>query len=113
MFPSPVARAVEEIAEELAVVVEGFDPRTTTATAAGQVLAAADRVEKMASCLKSLAAARVADADAQRRRSSAEGRAPSAADRLANRTGTSRGAAKRSIDTGRRLEDQPELDAAS
>ncbi|MFP5325945.1 MAG: hypothetical protein ACLGHT_00510, partial [Acidimicrobiia bacterium] len=42
-----------------------------------------------------------------------EGRAPSAADRLANRTGTSRGAAKRSIDTGRRLEDQPELDAAS
>jgi hypothetical protein len=114
MFPHPVAKAVEEIAAALHLVVEAFDPKVVTATTAGQVLAAADRVEKMAACLKSLAAARVAEADASARgRRGGEGPAPSPAHRLANRTGTSRGAAKKSIDTGKRLEDQPALNSAA
>ena len=113
MFVNPTAESVDEIAAALHGVVAAFDPKVVTATACAQILRSADRVEKMAACLKSLAAARVAEADAQSRgRRDREGQAPSAADRLANSTGTSRGAAKRSIDTGKRLEDQPALDAA-
>ena len=115
MFVHPIAEAVDEVAAALQLVVEGFDPKVVTATAAGQVLASADRVEKMAACLKALAAGRVADAEAQaqRGRRGGEGPPPSAADRLANRTGTSRGAAKKAIDTGKRMEDQPALNEAA
>ena len=114
MFVSPIAEAVDEVAAALQLEVEAFDPKVVTATTAGQVLASADRVEKMAACLKALAAGRVAEADAaQRGRRGGEGPAPSAADRLANRTGTSRGAAKKAIDTGKRLDDQPALNSAA
>ena len=113
MFDQATAGALEEIAAALHAVVEGFDPKVATATSCAQILRSADRVEKMAACLKSLAAARVAEADAHSRgRRDREGPAPSPADRMANATGTSRGAAKRSIDTGKRLEDQPALNAA-
>ncbi len=85
-----------------------FDPAVVCPGRAGQVVAQAAAIEKMAATVKSLAAAWMAKGHDGR----AEGsRSPS--HELARRTGTSLGAARQSIEVGQRLAHQPLVDAAA
>jgi hypothetical protein len=86
----------------------GFDPAVVTAADSARVVNDDAAVEAMASTLKALAAARAADGGGWRR---AGHRSP--AEALARQTGTSLGAAREVLDTGRRLDSQPQVAAAA
>ena len=85
-----------------------FDARTLTAAQAGEVVRLCAQIEASAASIKALAAARAAEA----RTWQADGYR-SAADQLADQAGMSPAAAKRALETGRRLADQPEVAAAA
>lgn len=75
-----------------------------TAAEAGEVVQLCAQVEASAASIKALAAARAAEGDGWRR----EGfRSP--ADQLAHQAGMSPAAARRALETGRRMSDQPEV----
>ena len=81
-----------------------FDPRSLSPAQAGEVVRLCAQIEASAASLKALAAARSAEAN----RWQGDGyRSP--ADQLAHDAGMSPTAAKRALDTGRRLADQPEV----
>ncbi len=77
------------------------------AVAAQQIVAVFADIEKLAAAGKALAARRVEKAGVWR-----GGADRSAVDWLARTTGTTTGAARATLDTGRAVQDQPEVDAA-
>jgi hypothetical protein len=92
----------------LADYAAGFEASLLSAEQAEAVVEQASRMEKTAACLKSLAAARVAETGSWR----TEGDR-SAAHHLARQTGTTVAHAAAVIDTARRLEELPETAAAA
>jgi hypothetical protein len=85
-----------------------FDPEVVTCADAKKVVKDAAAIEAMASTLKSLAAARVAQSNSWRQNGHR-----SASEELALDTGTSVSAARDAIETGQRLATKPELSAAA
>ena len=86
----------------------GFDAGLLTPAGAAVVVACCGRIEGSVSAVRALAAARAAESGGWER----EGYR-SAADAMAAVTGTSAGAARRSITTGKRLAGQPEVARAA
>src|SRR6202034_1987483 len=85
-----------------------FDARTLNADQAGEVVGLCAQIEASAASIKALAAARSAETKGWVR-----GGYRSASEQLADQAGMSPAAAKRTLDTGRRLADQPEVAAAA
>ena len=86
----------------------GFDAKALTPAQADEVVRLAAQIEASVGSIKSLAAARSAESDSWRR----EGYR-SAAEKLADQAGMSPGAARRAMDAGQRLAEQPEVAAAA
>ena len=85
-----------------------FDAWSLTPDQAGEVVGLCAQIEASAAAIKALAAARSAEGNGWR----FEGyRSP--ADQLARDSGMSPGAAKRALETGRRMADQPEVASAA
>ena len=99
---------IAELRESLGSYAASFDAALLLAEQAEAVVEHASRIEKTAACLKSLAAARVAETGSWR----AEGDR-SAAHQLARRTGTTVSQAAAAIDTARRLDALPETSVAA
>ena len=100
--------SIDELRKFLAEYAAGFDAALLTAAQAERVVDEASSIERIASTVKALAAARVAETGGWR----AEGdRSP--AHHLARRTGTTVVQAASAIDTARRLETLPETSAAA
>jgi len=98
---------VVRLGDRLATLLDGLDPDAVSGSAAGQLWAALDRVERVAAGGKTLLARRVADTHQPDR----DG-ARSAAEALARRAGTTVGAARDAVDTSTRLRKLPMVDAA-
>lgn len=86
----------------------GFDAKVLTPAQCDVVVRLAAQIEASAASIKALAAARSAESDSWRR----EGYR-SAAEKLADQAGMSAGSARRTMDTGKRMADQPEVAAAA
>ncbi len=95
------------VREELRGILAALDPEVLPAAAASQLVTVFADIEKLAAAGKALAARRVEKAGVWR-----TGADRSAADWLARTTGTTTGAARATLDTGRAVQDQPEVDAA-
>ncbi len=93
-----------EIREAMCVYSSGFDAGALTGTEALLRLREVTAIENTAATIKALLAARLAETEIHRGSGDR-----SAADLLARETGTTLGAARDAIATGRQLEDQPLL----
>jgi len=102
-----VCRELSQIRSAAARFAAGFDAELMSFEDARRVAKEAAAIEAVASTIKSLAAARVADG------ATASNGSRSAAEDLARETGSSIGAARDAIDTGRRLSSQRELSVAA
>jgi hypothetical protein len=85
-----------------------FDARTLTATQASEAVRLCAQIEASAASIKALAAARSAEGNSWQHAGYR-----SASEQLADQAGMSPTAAKRALETGRRLADQPEVAAAA
>ncbi|MBV9661280.1 MAG: DUF222 domain-containing protein [Acidimicrobiales bacterium] len=94
--------------QALAVYASQFDAPSLTPAQAGQVVGLCAQIEASAASIKALAAARSAEGNDWRLHGY---RSP--AEQLADRAGMSPGAAKRTLETGRRLVNQPEVAQAA
>ena len=100
--------SIDELRRSVADYAAGFDAALLSSAHAERVVDEASSIERIASTVKALAAARVAETGGWR----AEGdRSP--AHHLARRTGTTVVQAASAIDTARRLETLPETSAAA
>src|SRR5580704_15967627 len=111
--PLPVGRPVmcqglRAIQQSMTAYAGRFDARCLTAAQAGEVVGLCAQIEASAASIKALAAARSAETNGWQ-----QGGYRSASDQLADQAGMSPSAAKRALDTGRRLADQPEVAAAA
>jgi hypothetical protein len=91
-----------EAAERLSGLLAGLDAGEVLPSTAKELVALGEKIERCGHALKVTAAARVVEAGAWR-----EPGVRSPEDWLATATGTSKGRAKRAIDTGRKLEQLP------
>ena len=98
---------VSGVRDELRGILAALDPEVLPAAAAQQLVSVFADIEKLAGAGKALAARRVEQAGVWR-----NGADRSAADWLARATGTTTGAARATLDTGRAVLGQPEVDAA-
>ena len=98
---------VSGVRDELRGILASLDPEVLPAAAAQQLVTVFADIEKLAAAGKTLAARRVENAGVWR-----QGVDRSAADWLARTTGTTTGAARATLDTGRAVLAQPEVDAA-
>jgi hypothetical protein len=103
-----VCQKLSQLREAMGVYAADFDAALITAADAGLIVEHASAIEKMAATVKALAAAREAQTGLWRKHGDA-----SPAHALARKTGTSVGQAAASIKTGKRLNHQPETDAAA
>ena len=103
-----MCRELRSFRQSIAAFAKGFDARTLSAAQAGQVVRLCAQIEASAGSIKALAAARAEECKTWERDGFA-----SAAEQLADQTGVSAGAAKRVLETGRRMADQPEVAAAA
>jgi hypothetical protein len=101
-----MCQRLPELREGLGCYAAQFDAALLSAADARTVLGHATAIEHLAATIKALAAARIAD-------TGAEAGLRSPAHEVAQATGTSIGAARRSLDIGRRLGRQPEVAAAA
>jgi hypothetical protein len=85
-----------------------FDARTLTAAQANEVVRLCAQIEASAASIKALVAARSAEGNSWQHNGYR-----SAPEQLADQAGMSPAAAKRALETGRRLADQPEVAAAA
>jgi len=97
-----------ELREGLAAYAASFDPALITAEEAASVVREAAAIEKMAGAVKALAAARVAETAVWQR-----GGDPTPAHYLARASGTSVGAAKETLEAGKRLPALPKVATAA
>lgn len=98
---------VVRLGDRLATLLDGLDPDAVSGSAAGQLWAALDRVERLAAGGKTLLARRVAETHQPDR----DG-VRSAAEVLARRGGGTVGAARDALDTSARLPELPRVEAA-
>ncbi len=103
-----MCRELRSLGQSIVDYARSFDARALTPGQAGEVLRQCARIEASAASIKALAAARAAEGqdwkhDGYR----------SAADHLAHQTGMSPAAAKRALEAGRRMADQPDVAAAA
>jgi hypothetical protein len=94
--------------QSITVYASGFDARALTPAQAGEVVRLCAQIESSAASIKALAAARAAEG-----REWKNSGYRSASDQLAHQTGISPTAAKRALETGRRMADQPEVAKAA
>ena len=103
-----MCRELEALRQSITAYGGQFDPRSLTPGQAGQVVRVCAQIEASVASIKALAAARSAEGNGWQH----EGyRSP--AHQLAQDAGMSPSAAKRALDTGRRLTDQPEVARAA
>lgn len=94
--------------QSIGAYAAGFDARRLSVADAAVAVGLCSAIEASAAAMKALAAARVGEgADGSR------GGYRSAAEQLADRAGMSPGAARRTLETGRRMADQPEVAQAA
>ena len=98
---------VSEVRDELRDIVATLDPEVLPAAAAQRLVSLFADIEKLAAAGMALVARRVEEAGVWR-----QGADRSAADWLARTTGTTTGAARATLETGRAVADQPQVDAA-
>ena len=103
-----MCRELRSFRQSIAAFAGGFDARTLSAAQAGEVVRLCAQIEASAASIKALAAARCAEAKTWERAGFR-----SAAEELADQAGMSTGAARRVLETGRRMADQPEVAAAA
>jgi hypothetical protein len=103
-----MCRELDALRQSILVYASGFDARSLTPAAAGQVMRVCAQIEASVASVKALAVARCAEGQSWQQ----EGYR-SAAHQLAAQTGMSPSAAKRALETGRRLGDQPEVAKAA
>ncbi len=101
----PGLRAVQQ---SITAYAGQFDARTLTAAQASEVVRLCAQIEASAASIKALAAARSAEVNSWQHAGYR-----SASEQLADQAGMSPAAAKRALETGRRLADQPEVAAAA
>ena len=97
-----------ELREAICGYVRNLDASALTGTEALRGLREISQIENAAATAKALFAARLAETQVHRGAG-----AKSAADLIAGETGTTVGAARDQIETGKRLEDQPALNVAA
>lgn len=103
-----MCRELRALKQSIVTYAGQFDVRSLTPDEAGEVIRICAQIEASAASIKALAAARSAEGNGWR----VEGyRSP--ADQLAHDSGMSPGAAKRALDTGRRIVHQPEVASAA
>jgi Domain of unknown function (DUF222) len=103
-----MCRELDALRQSMAHYAGGFDAQALTPSAARQVMRMCARIEASAASVKALAAARAAQGNEWK----LDGhRSP--ADQLARETGISPGAARRSLEAGRRMAEQPDVAAAA
>lgn len=103
-----MCRSLDELRQSILEFAAGFDPRSISVARAGELVGVFARLEASFGSLKALAAARAAEGDEWK----VEGyRSP--ADRLARQVGVSTAGARRALETGRRLSEQPEVARAA
>ncbi len=103
-----MCRELRALRQSMAAYAGQFDARSLTPGQAGEVVRLCAQVEASAASIKALAAARSAEGNDWQ----LDGyRSP--ADQLAHETGISPAAAKRALETGRRMADQPEVASAA
>jgi hypothetical protein len=103
-----MGQKLTELREALGRFAAAFDAALLTPADAALAVSEASRIEKMAATVKMLAAARAAQSHAWKRSGYR-----SAAEALAHQTGTTVGQARDALETGQRLETQPDVaDAA-
>lgn len=103
-----MCQELRSLRQSMAAYADGFDARSLTPGQAGEVVALCARIEASAASIKALAAARSAEGTDWRRYGY---RSP--AELLADQAGMSPGAAKRALETGRRMADQPDVARAA
>ncbi|MDA8045902.1 MAG: hypothetical protein M0Z30_11795 [Actinomycetota bacterium] len=103
-----MCRELEALRQSIAGYARSFDSASLIPSEAAGVVAACAAIEASVSTVKSLAAAVMADGGSWRH----EGYR-SAEEQLADRTGTGAAAARRALQTGRRLAEQPEVARAA
>jgi hypothetical protein len=94
--------------QSMAAYAGGFDARSLTLAQAAMAVRLCAQIEASAASIKALAAARVAEGKEWERNGY---RSPAA--QLADQAGMSPGAAKRALETGRRMTDQPQVAQAA
>ena len=103
-----MCRQLEGLRQSIAELAAGFDARTMLPWEAGAVLRVCAQIEASVTSIKALASARLAEGTAWQ----GEGcRSP--AEHLAKVAGMSPSSARRLLETGRRLADQPEVAAVA
>ena len=100
------AEAVE-IRDRLADLVDRLDPDAVSGTTAREIWAVLDKSERLCAAGKTLLARRIAETHQPHTSGS-----KTAAEDLARKAGTSTGAAKDTVDTSRRLAEQPGVEGA-
>ena len=103
-----MCRELRSFRQSIASFAGRFDARALTPGQAGEVVRLCAQIEATAASIKALAAARSAEGNGWERYGY---RSP--AEQLADQAGMSPGAAKRALETGRRMADQPEVAQAA
>ena len=103
-----MCRELRSFRQSIAAFAGQFDARSLTPAQAGEVVELCARIEASAASIKALAAARSGEGNGWER---CGYRSP--AEQLADQAGMSPGAAKRALETGRRMVNQPEVAQAA
>lgn len=103
-----MCRSLDALRQSVVEFAAGFDPRALSVAQAGEALAACAQIEASIGSVKAMLAARVAEGESWK----ADGYR-SAADQLAHQLGVTTGNARRALETGRRLSEQPEVAEAA
>ena len=103
-----MCQGLRALQQSMVAYAAGFDVKVLTPAQCDEVVRLAAQVEASAASIKALAAARSAESESWRR----EGYR-SAAEKLADQAGMSPSAARRAMDTGQRMSDQPDVAAAA
>jgi hypothetical protein len=103
-----MCQGLRALRQSIAGYAASFDARALSVAQAGEVVRLCAQIEASAASIKALAAARWAEGKEWERHGYR-----SAADQLADQAGMSPGAAKRTLETGRRMADQPEVAQAA
>ena len=103
-----MCQGLRAVQQSITAYAGQFDARTLTVAQANEVVRLCARIEASAASTKALAAARSAETSSWQ-----PAGYRSASEQLADQAGMSPAAAKRALETGRRLADQPEVAAAA
>ena len=108
VWTTAMCSELRSLRKSIAAYAKTFDARAITSAEADDVVRLCARIEASAASIKALAAARAAECRNWERNGYR-----SASDQLADQAGMSPSAAKRALETGQRMADQPEVAAAA